>query len=55
MEELQGLVFLLIILAVVVFVVMVPITIAKKRGICGSELSTITILSWIGLLMVSLG
>ena len=33
------------------FIISIPITIAKKRGIKGSELTTITILSWCSLLI----
>lgn len=40
-----------IICFILYFVISVPITIAKKRGVGGSELTTITILSWCGLLI----
>lgn len=33
------------------FVISIPTTIAQKRGVGGSELTTITILSWCGLLI----
>ncbi len=32
-----------------IFIIRVPIIIAKSRGICDNELNTITILSWVGI------
>ena len=40
---------IIILLLVVFFLIQVPMMVAKSRGITGSELSTITILSWCGL------
>jgi len=36
-------------IAVLIFIIQVPIMVAKSRGVTGSELSTVTILSWCGL------
>jgi len=38
----------------IVLLALVPIIIAKSRGITGSELKTIRILSWVGLLFVGI-
>lgn len=38
-----------IIVFVIICLVQIPINIAKNRGITGSELTTITVLSWCGL------
>ena len=40
-----------LIIFLVIVVTRVPIMIAKSRGITGSELTTISILSWLGLLI----
>lgn len=46
----EGIVFWLILLAIIIFVLRLPIIIAQNRGISDSELTTIRILSWVGLL-----
>lgn len=48
MEDAESLIFGLIILIAAIFLIRVPVMIAKTRGISGSELSTIDILSWVG-------
>ncbi len=40
-----------IIVSLIIFVIRLPIIIAKNRGITGEELSTITILSWVSLIV----
>lgn len=51
MEIISGLTFLIIIIAIIIGITTVPIYIAKSRGITGRELTTITILSWAGLII----
>ena len=46
------LVFGLIVGIVLVWFIRIPIIIAKSRGITGSELSTICILSWVGIIFI---
>ena len=41
----------ILILLLIIFMIEVPIMIAKSRGISGSELTTITLLSWFSLLI----
>ena len=40
----------LLIIALIIAVVLVPIQIAKHRGVSGGELTTVKILSWCGLI-----
>ncbi len=40
-----------IIISFIILIIRLPIIIAKNRGITGEELSTITILSWVSLLV----
>lgn len=35
----------------ILFLIQIPIMIAKGRGVSGSELSTITVLSWLGIFL----
>lgn len=51
LEEMRAIYFLLIILAIIILVIRIPIIIAKNRGISGSELTTIAVLSWVSLLL----
>ena len=41
-------------LCIILWLIYVPIMIAKRRGISGSELTTISILSWCGILFVGI-
>ena len=41
----------ILIIAVIILIITIPIKIAKHRGVTGSELTTITILSWLSLLI----
>ena len=45
------LIIFIILCIIAYWIIQVPIMIAKNRGICGSELSTIRILSWCGLIV----
>ena len=49
--NIEGIVFWLILLAIIIFIIRLPVIIAKNRGISNSELTTISILSWVGLLL----
>lgn len=51
MELFVLLLILGIIAAIIIFIIRLPIIIAKNRGITGEELSTITILSWVSLII----
>ncbi len=51
MDALALLFVFLIFVAVFVFVVRIPIIIATSRGVSGSNLSTIAVLSWCGILL----
>lgn len=51
MDVLGIVIIALLFIAVVIWVATIPITIAKSRGVTGSELSTISCLSWLSLLM----
>ena len=50
-EILFFIVFMAIFIAFVIFLVRIPIIIAKTRGITDGDLSVITILSWLGLII----
>lgn len=49
MEDCFAFLWVLLLIVIVYFIIQIPITIAKSRGIQGSELSTISILSWAAL------
>lgn len=49
MEDCFVFLWILLLILIVYFIIQIPITIAKSRGIQGSELSTISILSWVAL------
>ena len=51
MEVLLILVGFLIVIGLIILVIRVPIMIANARGITGSELTTIRLLSWVSLLV----
>ena len=51
MDVIIFLIIATLIIALVIWVTTIPITIAKSRGITGSELSTISCLSWLSLLV----
>ncbi len=44
-------IFILLIIALGILFLQIPVMIAKNRGITGSELSTISILSWLSILL----
>ena len=48
------LLYLLFWACILLWLIYVPIMIAKRRGISGSELTTISILSWCGILFVGI-
>ncbi len=50
MENSMALLFFLIFLFVFILIVRIPIIIAKNRGVAGSDLTTIAVLSWLGIL-----
>ena len=50
-EILFFIVFIAVFIALVIFIVRIPVIIAKTRGITGGDLSIITILSWLGLII----
>lgn len=50
MDISMALLFFLIFIFIVILIVRIPIIIAKNRGVGGSDLTTITILSWLGIL-----
>lgn len=50
MEISMALLFLLIFIFVFILVVRIPIIIAKNRGVGGADLTTIAVLSWLGIL-----
>ncbi len=52
MALLLYLIYIFLILFILYWIIQVPIRIAKSRGVSGSELTTISILSWCGILFV---
>ena len=46
-----GVILILLIIALGILFLQIPVMIAKNRGITGSELSTISILSWLSILL----
>ena len=50
MDGLGALIGIIVAVAFFIFLIRIPIIIAKKRGITGSDLTTIAVLSWISLL-----
>ena len=46
-----AIILILFVIALVVLWIQIPVMIAKNRGVTGSELSTISILSWLSLLL----
>ncbi len=48
---LGGVCILALVAALIIFIIRIPIIVAKSRGVGGSELSTITLLSWCSLLI----
>ena len=49
MATLLGLIFIILLITVFVIIIRIPITIAQMRGIAGSDLTIISILSWLGI------
>lgn len=48
MEVLVGIIAFFVVVCFLLMVILIPVSIAKKRGITGTELATISILSWLG-------
>lgn len=48
------LIYFIVCLFILYWIIQVPIRIAKNRGITGSELNTIAILSWCGVLFIGI-